>query len=67
VAIVAFVTPEGDEKVAGDLPRRARERSCAARSETSPKGNEDLGDTSTLRDPSIVEDLQEQVAASKEN
>ncbi len=28
-------------------------------------GKKDLGDTTTLRDPSIVEELQEQVAASK--
>ncbi len=31
------------------------------------QGKDDLGDTSTLRDPSIVEELQEQVAASKED
>jgi len=66
-AIVAFVTPEGDEKVAGDLPKTRSGKIMRRMLRDIAQGNEDLGDTSTLRDPSIVEDLQEQVAASKEN
>ena len=41
-------------------PRRARARSCAGCCATSPRGRE-LGDVTTLRDPSVVEQLKEQV------
>ena len=46
--------------------RPARGRSCAACLRDIAQGKDDLGDTTTLRDPAIVEELQEQVAASKD-
>jgi len=91
-AIVAFVTPEGDEKgsddmakelrehvadkigklarpkaihFAGDLPKTRSGKIMRRLLRDIAQGNDDLGDTTTLRDPSIVEELQEQVAASK--
>ena len=93
-AIVAFVTPEGDEKgsddmakelrehvadkigklarpkaihFAGDLPKTRSGKIMRRLLRDIATGKDDLGDTTTLRDPSIVEELQEQVAASKED
>ena len=91
-AIVAFVTPEGDEKgsddmakelrehvadkigklarpkaihFAGDLPKTRSGKIMRRLLRDIAQGKDDLGDTTTLRDPAIVEELQEQVAASK--
>jgi acetyl-CoA synthetase len=88
-AIVAFVTPEGDnagdeeleaelrehvaEKIgklarpkvilfAGDLPKTRSGKIMRRLLRDIAAGNE-LGDVTTLRDPSVVEQLQEQVAA----
>jgi acetyl-CoA synthetase len=92
-AIIAFVTPEGEEKGSDDMAKELREHvadkigKLARPKETYfaddlPKtrsgkimrrllrdiatGKDDLGDTTTLRDPAVVEDLQEQVAAAKD-
>jgi acetyl-CoA synthetase len=93
-AIVAFVTPEGDEKgsddmekvlrehvadkigklarpkviyFAGDLPKTRSGKIMRRMLRDIAQGKDDLGDTSTLRDPEIVEELQEQVEASKKD
>jgi acetyl-CoA synthetase len=93
-AIVAFVTPEGDEKgsddmakelrehvadkigklarpkaihFAGDLPKTRSGKIMRRLLRDIATGKDDLGDTTTLRDPAVVEELQEQVAASKED
>ena len=93
-AIVAFVTPEGDEKgsddmakelrehvadkigklarpkaihFAGDLPKTRSGKIMRRLLRDIAQGNDDLGDTTTLRDPSIVEELQEQVAATRKD
>jgi acetyl-CoA synthetase len=90
-AIVAFVTPEGDEKGGGEMAAELREHVARkigklARpkqihfADDLPKtrsgkimrrllrdiaqGNE-LGDVTTLRDPTIVEELKERVEASR--
>ena len=52
---------------AGDLPKTRSGKIMRRLLRDIAQGNEDLGDTTTLRDPSIVEELQEQVAASKED
>jgi acetyl-CoA synthetase len=48
-----------------ELPRRAAARSCAASLRGIAEGEDDLGDTSTLADPSVVDTLQEQAAAQR--
>ncbi|MDQ2675991.1 MAG: acetate--CoA ligase, partial [Actinomycetota bacterium] len=92
-AIVAFVTPEGNEEgsaemaselrehvadkigklarpketyFAGDLPKTRSGKIMRRLLRDIAQGKDELGDTSTLRDPGVVEDLQEQVAASRE-
>ena len=47
---------------ADDLPKTRSGRSCAACCATSPPG-EELGDVTTLRDPTVMHALQEKVAA----
>ena len=89
-AIVAFVTPEGDEQgsdqmvaelrahvaekigklarpkaihFAGDLPKTRSGKIMRRLLRDIATGKQDLGDTSTLRDPSVVEELQAQVGS----
>jgi acetyl-CoA synthetase len=91
-AIVAFVTPEGDEQgsedmakelrehvanrigklarpkaihFAGDLPKTRSGKIMRRLLRDIAQGKKELGDTTTLRDPSVVEELQQQVAASR--
>jgi acyl-coenzyme A synthetase/AMP-(fatty) acid ligase len=66
-AIVAFVTPEGDEKVAGDLPKTRSGKIMRRMLRDIAQGQRRPGRHIDAPRSPIVEDLQEQVAASKED
>jgi acetyl-CoA synthetase len=52
---------------ADDLPKTRSGKIMRRMLRDIATGKDDLGDTTTLRDPAIVEELQEQVAASKKD
>jgi acetyl-CoA synthetase len=52
---------------ADDLPKTRSGKIMRRLLRNIATGKDDLGDTTTLRDPAIVEELQEQVAASQED